>query len=88
VDDLSVKHGNQVRIAYSFAEQFAGKVVHVHGLLWFWWNSKRRLEDRGDKRVTESREIRDLGTDLGTKLCETSSNRCDKGAASEIVHPR
>lgn len=52
-EDLSAKHGNQVRIAYLFADQFAGRVIHVHGLGWFWWSGKRWVDDRGDKRVTE-----------------------------------
>jgi putative DNA primase/helicase len=52
-DDLAAKHGNQVRIAYLFAEQFAGKAIHAHGLGWYWWSGKRWVEDRGNKRVTE-----------------------------------
>lgn len=52
-DDLGAKHGNQVRIAYLFAEMFADTFMHVHGLGWFWWTGKRWAEDRGDKRVTE-----------------------------------
>lgn len=51
-DDLGAKHGNQVRIAYLFEEQFAGKAIHVHGLGWFYWDGKRWVEDRGNKRVT------------------------------------
>jgi putative DNA primase/helicase len=52
-DDLAAKHGNQVRIAYLFAEMFAHMFIHVFGLGWFWWSGKRWVEDRGDKRVTE-----------------------------------
>ncbi|OCB53137.1 hypothetical protein A5722_25540 [Mycobacterium vulneris] len=52
-DDLGAKHGNQVRIAYQFANRFAGRVIHVHGLGWYWWDGHRWVDDRGDKRVTE-----------------------------------
>ena len=39
-------HRGQVRMAYQLADQFAGKLMHVHGLGWFRWDGKRWAEDR------------------------------------------
>ena len=50
--DLGVKHGNQVRIMYRFADEFAGKLSHVKALAGL-LHGPALEKDRGDKRVTE-----------------------------------
>lgn len=83
-DDLGAKHGNQVRIAYLFAERFAGRAIHVHGLGWFWWNGKRWVEDRGDKRVTEYllRTLRQaLADSLGDPELRKAVGQCETNGA-------
>lgn len=83
-DDLGAKHGNQVRIAYLFAEQFAGKAIHAHGLGWFWWSGKRWVEDRGNKRMTEYllRTLRQALTDsLGDPELRKAVERCETHTA-------
>lgn len=83
-DDLSAKHGNQVRIAYLFADQFAGEVIHAHGLGWYWWNGKQWVEDRGDKRVTELllRTLRRALTDsLGDPDLRKAVGQCETNGA-------
>ncbi|GFG52936.1 hypothetical protein CQY20_33025 [Mycolicibacterium agri] len=83
-DDLGAKHGNQVRIAYLFAEMFAHMFIHVFGLGWFWWSGKRWVEDRGDKRVTEYllRTLRQaLADSLGDPDLRKAVGQCETNGA-------
>jgi putative DNA primase/helicase len=73
-----------VRIAYLFAEQFAGKVIHAHGLGWFYSDGKRWVEDRGDKHVTELllRTLRRaLADSLGDPDLRKAVGQCETNGA-------
>lgn len=38
-------HSGQVRMAYRLAEAYAGKLLHVHGIGWHYWDGKRWAYD-------------------------------------------
>ncbi|WP_078326254.1 DNA primase family protein [Mycobacteroides salmoniphilum] len=82
-DDLS-KPGSQVRIAYIFAEMFAGKVIHADGLGWYYYSGKHWAEDRGDKRVREYvlRTLRRARSDsIGDPDLLKAAQRCETANA-------
>lgn len=84
-DDLAGQHGNQLRIAYMFAEDFAGKLIHVHGIGWLWWDGKHWVEDAGDKYArdmvprTLRRAITTADTN-GDQELRKSAARCETSA--------
>lgn len=60
------EHSGQVRIAYRFAKEHAGELMHVHGLGWFWWDGRRWQPDTGGH--SQRAVLATLGTALGETL--------------------
>jgi putative DNA primase/helicase len=75
-------HRGQVRMAYQLADQFASKLMHVHGLGWFAWDGKRWAEDRTGEAtkavldvlrgaLADSLDDKDLRVDV--RKCESAA---------------
>jgi len=75
-------HSGQVRMAYRLAGQYIGKLLHVHGLGWHYWDGKRwTADDLGTAHravldvlrlaLTESLGDKDLTRDI--RKCESAA---------------
>lgn len=62
--DPSREHRGQARMAYRLARQYAGRLLHVHGLGWHVYDGRRWVEDyRGEAKRAVLTALRDALTE-------------------------
>lgn len=79
-ETIGAQHGSQLRIAYEFADDFKDRLIHVHGLGWYWWSGSRWVEDAGSKHARDlvPRTIRRVKEMAGAdKDLITAAQRCE-----------
>lgn len=72
----------QLRMAYRLAAGHAGRLMHVHGLGWHWWDGKRWVEDRTGRaergvisvlRSAHGQSFGDEKLSADVRACQTAS---------------
>ena len=75
-------HRGQARIAYRLAQNHAGKLLHVHGIGWHYWDGTRwREDDRGEAtrsvlevlRLALAASLADKGLREDVRRCESAT---------------
>lgn len=81
-DAAKVEHSGQVRIAYRLAARYADRLLHVHGIGWFWWDGMRWAVDdtgRAQRAVLDVLK-RALAASLDDKVLRRDVQRCESAA--------
>ena len=82
--DERVQHSGQVRMAERLAEAYEGRLIHVHGLGWHYWDGARWAQD---DMGTASRAVLDViktalheAIDDDNKVLAMDARRCESDA--------
>lgn len=80
--NADVQHSGQVRMAYLLAERYAGRLLHVHGLGWFYWDGTRwAFDDTGRARRAVLDVLRtSLAASLHDRVLRKDVQRCESDA--------
>lgn len=81
-------HSGQVRMAYRLAEAYAGKLLHVHGIGWHYWDGKRwAYDDTGAAKRAVVAVLRTaLADSLGDKQLASDVRKCESaGGISGVL---
>lgn len=81
-DGSRAKHSGQVRMAYALAESYADRLLHVHGIGWFYWDGTRWSSDdtgRAQRAVLVVLKEQ-LAASLGDKRLRRDVQRCESAA--------
>jgi putative DNA primase/helicase len=77
-----VNHSGQVRMAYRLANAYRGRLLHVHGIGWHYWDSTRwAADDRGEARRAVLAVLRAaLAESLGDKELQSDVRKCESAS--------
>ena len=78
-DGSAAKHSGQVRMAYALAESYIDRLLHVHGIGWFYWEGMRwALDDTGRAQRAVLVVLKEqLAASLGDKMLRRDVQRCE-----------
>jgi hypothetical protein len=82
----AVEHSGQVRMAYRLTERYGNRLLHAHGLGWFWWDGARwALDDTGWARRAVLDVLKSsLAASLHDKALRRDVQRCESGQVSQV----
>ena len=81
-DGSRAKHSGQVRMAYALAQSYGDRLLHVHGIGWFYWDGTRwAFDDIGRAQRAVLVVLKEqLAASLGNKALRRDVQRCESAA--------
>jgi putative DNA primase/helicase len=80
-------HSGQTKFAYLLAERCALKIMHVHQVGWYYWDSSRwKRDDKGRADREVHKLVREFWTKaMGDKELQSECKECDKASGQNGV---